>query len=418
MRPDPSRLERSDLGEFAHGQFRVDYEHRPDPESLRRLRVERAQKAMADAGLDALLLWKNENVRYLTALRPQIIAGKSSFLNGCLLLADREPIALLSGGEAERARVVMPWLEEIHVVPIMEAPGLIRGAVEATIAPLLERHGVARGRLGLDAAAYAQVQALGQALPGLELTDGDVVMQQARRIKVPAEVALMQEACAIAEAVTETAMATVSPGVRETDVVAEAMHTLYRLGGEMPHVITPFVASGEHMSPPNRIASDKVIREGDLVFIDIGAMWGGYFGDLGRTVICGEPNRRQQEIYSAVHACLHAGAEAMAPGRTNEDVAAAVRSTAGEHGLGENFISLFIGHGVGIGANEPPYVGENLPGAETVVLEEGMTFALEPLIWVPGIRGGGGVRLEDTLLVTAQGSRALTRTRFDRALLL
>jgi Xaa-Pro aminopeptidase len=412
------RGERRDLGEFAHGQFRVDYEARPDPDVLRRLRIERAKEAMHDAGLDALLLWKSENVRYLTALRPQIIAGKSVFLNGCLLLPDAQPIALLSGGEAERARIVMPWLEELHVVPIMEAKGLIRGAVEATIAPLLTRHGVAAGRVGLDAAAYAQVEALHQALPQLELTDGDEVMQRARRIKLRAEIAIMEEACALAEAVTEAAIAAVRPGVRETDVVAEAMHALYRLGGEMPHVITPFVASGEHMSPPNRIASDKVLREGDLVFIDIGAMWGGYFGDLGRTVICGEPSRRQQEIYTAVYACLQAGAQALEPGRTNDQVAAAVRAVAQEHGLGENFISLFIGHGLGMGANEPPYVGEDLPGAETVVLEPGMTFALEPLIWVPGVRGGGGVRLEDTLLVTEHGSRALTRTRFDDTLLL
>jgi Xaa-Pro aminopeptidase len=409
---------RTDLGEFAHGQFRVDYEHRPDPESLRRARVGRARAAMAEAGLDGLLLFKNENVRYLTSLRAQIIAGKSALLNGCLLLPEQEPIGLLSGGEAERAAVVMPWLEELHVIPILEARGLIRGAVRTTIAPLLERHGVAGGRVGLDETGYAMVEALHESLPHLRLADGDGAMLDARRVKLPEEIALMEEAGAIAEAVTATAIAAVRPGVRETDVVAEAMHTLYRLGGEMPHVVTPFVASGEHMSPPNRIASDKIIRDGDLVFIDIGAMWGGYFGDMGRTVICGVPSRRQQEIYTAVHESLHAATTAMVPGRTNDDVADAVRDVASRHGLGGNFISLFIGHGIGIGSNEPPYIGEALPGAETVVLEDGMTFAVEPLIWVPGVRGGGGVRLEDTVLVTPDGGRPLTRTRFDERLLL
>jgi len=95
-----------------------------------------------------------------------------------------------------------------------------------------------------------------------------------------------------------------------------------------------------------------------------------------------------------------------------------VREVAARHGLAGNFISLFIGHGVGIGSNEPPYIGEDLPEAETVTLEEGMTFAVEPLIWVPGVRGGAGVRLEDTILVTATGGRALTRTAFDERLLL
>jgi Xaa-Pro aminopeptidase len=196
------------------------------------------------------------------------------------------------------------------------------------------------------------------------------------------------------------------------------MHELFRLGGEMAHVTTPFVASGEHMSPPNRIASDKIIREGDLVFVDIGAMWAGYFGDLGRTVICGRPSRRQQEVYSAVHEALMAATRTMAAGNTNDDVARAVRAAAERWGLADNFISLFIGHGVGMGANEPPYIGEDLPGADTVTLEEGMTLAVEPLIWVPGVRGGGGVRLEDTILVTAGGGRPLSRAAFDDRLLI
>ena len=76
-----------------------------------------------------------------------------------------------------------------------------------------------------------------------------------------------------------------------------------------------------------------------------------------------------------------------------------------------------MGGGAGMGANEPPYIGEDLPGAQTVTLEEGMTFAVEPLIWVPGVRGGGGVRLEDTILVTREGGRSLSRAAFDDRLL-
>jgi Xaa-Pro dipeptidase len=364
------------------------------------------------------MVWKNENVRYLTGLRAQIIAGKSALLNGCLLLRDRGPILLTSGGELQRAKVVMPWIDEIHAVPIMEASGLVRGTVESTIVPLLKRLKVDQARIGLDESGFALVQALREFAPGVELADGDVAMQAARLIKLPEEVALMEEAAAIAEAVTQSAIDAVRPGVRETDVVAEAMHTLFRLGGEQAHVDTPFVASGEHMAPPNRIASDKIIREGDLVFIDIGAMWSGYFGDMGRTVICGKPSRRQQEVYTAVHESLLAATSTMKAGNTNDDVARAVREVAARHGLADNFISLFIGHGVGMGSNEPPYIGEELPGAETVELQSGMTFAVEPLIWVPGVRGGAGVRLEDTVLVTAEGGRALTRTSFDDRLLL
>ena len=112
-----------------------------------------------------------------------------------------------------------------------------------------------------------------------------------------------------------------------------------------------------------------------------------------------------------------AGTRALRAGNTNDDVASAIVEVAAERGLAEHFISLFIGHGIGIGSNEPPYVGEALSGADTVTLEEGMTFAVEPLIWVPGVRGGGGVRLEDTIVVEPDGGRTLTRTAFDERLL-
>ena len=403
---------------YARGPYRVDYEHRVDPHRLREARVARAREHMRAAGIDALLLWKNENVRYLTGLRAQLIAGKSTVLNGCLLSAEGPPVLLVSGGEIERCREAMPWIEELYAVPIMEAAGLVRGSVKQTIAPLLARRGLDRGVLGLDAAGTSQFHALCELLPGVTIADGDAPMLAARRTKLAGELAVMQEACAIAEAVTESGIAAARPGVRELDVVAEAMHTLFRLGGEEAHVTTPFVASGEHMAPPNRIAGDKVIRDGDLVFIDIGAQWGGYFGDMGRTVICGTPHRRQQEVYTAVYDALQAASDALRPGNTNRDVERAVHAAAAAHGLAEQFISLFIGHGVGMGANEPPYLGESLPGDETVTLEEGMVFAVEPLIWVPGVAGGAGVRLEDTIVVTDGGGRSLTRTAFDARLLL
>lgn len=146
-------------------------------------------------------------------------------------------------------------------------------------------------------------------------------------------------------------------------------------------------------------------------------MWSGYYSDMGRTVICGEPSSRQQEVFTAVRHALAAATDAMRPGNTNDDVAAAVREQGAERGFGDSFLSLFIGHGIGVGANEPPYVGEALPGAETVELQAGMTMAIEPLIWVPGVPGGGGVRLEDTIVVAEGGGVSLTRTGFDQRLL-
>jgi Xaa-Pro aminopeptidase/Xaa-Pro dipeptidase len=261
-------------------------------------------------------------------------------------------------------------------------------------------------------------RALAQHFPELQVEDGDTPMQLARRIKLEEEVTLLEEATALADAVTASASAAVAEGVRECEVAAEGMHTLFRLGGEYAHLMTPFVASGEHMAPPHRISSDKLIRNGDVVFIDIGACWNGYFGDVARCVVCGTPSQRQREIYTSVYEALQAGIAAMQPGRTNIDAAHAFRKAATRYGLEDRFLSLFIGHGIGIGANEPPYVGETLPGAPVYTFEPGMVFAIEPLIWVPGVRGGGGVRLEEMVLVTDKGPYVMSRAPFEQRLLL
>lgn len=404
---------------FARGGFNVTYEARFDPAELRRKRVEKAQIERERAELDALLVWKDENVRYLTDLRPQIITGKSTALNGALLVPGKAPILFCSGGERDRVDRTMPWIKEAHTIPIIEERALIEGFVREILAPVLRAHGLTRARIGVDEANTILMQAIAAMLPELSIRDGDTPMQRARAIKLPEEVILLEEATAIADAVTATAIATVAEGVRECDVAAEAMRTLYKLGGEYPHVMTPFVASGEHMAPPHRICSDKLIRYGDVVFIDIGANFNGYFGDVARTTVCGEPlSRRQQEIYTAVYEGLQAGIEEMRPGRTNRDAAAAIIRTAGRYGLSGRFLSLFIGHGVGIGANEPPYIGETLPGAPVYEFEPGMVFAVEPLIWVPGVRGGGGVRLEEQVLITEDGPHVMSRAPFEPRLLL
>src|SRR5262249_28157947 len=156
-------------------------------DALREARVARVRTELDAAGVDALLCWKDENVRYLTGLRAQIIAGKSALLNGCLLVRDAPPILLASGGEVQRARVVMPWIQEIHPVPIMEARGLVRATVEQTILPLLRNHGIAGGSLGVDEASFCQFEALRELADGTTLVDGDAVMQRARRIKLPGE---------------------------------------------------------------------------------------------------------------------------------------------------------------------------------------------------------------------------------------
>jgi Xaa-Pro dipeptidase len=403
---------------FAQGGFHVTYEQRVDLEALRKKRIARADEQRKKAGLDALLVWKDENCRYLTDLRPQLIAGKTTALNGALLVDGKAPILFCSGGERDRVDRTMPWLGEVHTIPIIEERALVEGMVDKILGPVLRKHGLSDGKVGLDEANTVFVKALSARFPKLVIEDGDTPMQQARMIKLPEEIALLEEATALADAVTASGVAAIAEGVRECDVAGEAMRTLFRLGGEYAHVMTPFVASGENMAPPHRICSDKIIRHGDVVFIDIGANWNGYFGDVARTAICGEASGEQRKIYTAVYEGLKAGIAEMRPGRTNKDAAEALIHTAAKYGFGDRFLSLFIAHGVGIGANEPPYIGETLPGAPVYESQPGMVFAVEPLICVEGVRGGGGVRLEEQVLITDSGPHVMSRTAFDHRLML
>lgn len=401
---------------YGKGGGAVDWEQRYDFDGLRAGRVARAWEMMQADGLDALLLWKMENVRYLTSLRSQVIAGKASILNGVLLLPGQAPVLLASGGEVDKASRFMPWLGAVHAIPIMEQRELVEGFVRTTLAPLLRDAGAANGRLGVDQLGVNLLEAIAAQLPGVRLADGDAPMQRARMVKLDAEIPLIEEACAIGDSVTMRAIEATRVGVRECEVAGDAMQTLYYLGGEMAHVITPFVASGEHMSPPHRIVTDKIIRNRDLCFIDIGAMWNGYFADIGRTTMVGKPSDRQKQVYTAVFEGLQAGIDAFRPGNTTEHVASAVRRAVARHGLEEHLFSLFIGHGIGVGSNEPPYIGETLPGATAPEFVPNMLFALEPLVWVED-SGGVGVRIEDMILVTDAGPRVLSRVEYDETLL-
>ena len=406
------------MDSFARGTFNVDYEARIDWDRLRRERVEKTQRHMKAEGIDALLLWQDENVRYLTSQRAIMLQYRSVTHYGVLLGQEAGPVLLTSGGEIDRVREAMPWVPHIEAIPHMTEPGLVENVTRNQILPHLEAFGADRGKVGIDAATFTMRQVFEKVLAGVEWVDGEHFMYLSRVQKLPDEIQALQEATAIADAVTQTAIDHVRAGVRECEVAAEAMRTLFRLGGEFAHLASPFVASGERMSPPTRFATDKIIRHGDIVFIDIGAMWGGYFGDVGRTVICGKPSRRQQEIYTAVYECLHAGVEQMRPGNTNVRATRAFLDKAAEHGLEKNFINLYIGHGCGVSPNEPPYVGEAATGAMEIEFRPDMVFAIEPLIWVPGVRGGGGVRVEDMIWVREDGPEYMSRAPYCEELLI
>src|SRR5271156_3763934 len=153
---------------FAQGGFHVTYEKRVDVVALRKKRIARADEQRKKARLDALLVWKDENCRYLTDLRPQLIAGKSTALNGALLVEGREPILFCSGGERDRVDRTMPWIKEAHTIPIIEEKALVEGLVRDILGPVLTKHKLADAKLGLDEANTVFTKALASHFPKLK----------------------------------------------------------------------------------------------------------------------------------------------------------------------------------------------------------------------------------------------------------
>jgi Xaa-Pro aminopeptidase len=214
------------------------------------------------------------------------------------------------------------------------------------------------------------------------------------------------------------AIGKIDAGVRECEVLAEAMHSLYTNGMEVPQC-NLIVTSGDGTAPLRRFASDKKIHWGELVFLDLGGCFNGYFSDFTRTVIFGKPSEQQKRIYKAVYEMMNEIKRTMRPGKTNSDVNQAARKVVIDQGFkGHDYLGL-LGHSIGVTGLTYPIVGEiaAVGSEKEVVLKPGMIFSMEPGIFIPGTTGGGGVRLEDTILVTENGNEVLTTTPYDENLL-
>lgn len=167
------------VSRFASGQFNVGYEARTDLTALRAQRLARAPIERDRRDLDAVLVFRDENVRYLTGLRAQLIPARTTALNGALLITDADPILFCSGGEPARVDATMPWITDVRTIPIIEERPLTEGFVRV-LAPVLDAHGLADARLGLDEGNYILVEAICELPPRVRLADGDGPMQLAR----------------------------------------------------------------------------------------------------------------------------------------------------------------------------------------------------------------------------------------------
>ena len=258
------------------------------------------------------------------------------------------------------------------------------------------------GRVGFEAAhtTVADFKVLSDKLGQVELVALNGELDQIRSCKDQGEIERLQAVAACASASLLTVLPRLVPGVSEREIACELEFEMLRLGAD-GRAFDFIVASGERGAMPHGRASDKLIRSGELVTIDFGAVKDGYHSDETVTVALGRPDERSREIYRVVKEAHDRAIDRVRPGIACRDLDAVARECIRQHGYGEYF-GHGLGHGVGLEIHEKPVVS---PRSEAVV-EEGMVFTIEPGIYIPGF---GGVRIEDTVVVTADGCRLLTQ---------
>ena len=289
--------------------------------------------------------------------------------------------------------------------------------IEATICRALGRELLSHVRDGhrvgfeADFVSVSQLEKLQAACPdGVTLVPISGVIESIRLHKDNLELTRLTEAAELSgTALTQLIEAgELAAGRTERDVAADLEYRMRKLGAERPSFDT-IVASGPNSAMPHHAAGDRVIQNGDLVTIDFGMHRLGFNSDMTRTFAVGEPGDFEREIYQVTLEAQRAGVRAATAGRELVEVDKACRDVIANAGYGEYFVHS-TGHGVGLDVHEGPYAATTGKG----VLEEGMTLTIEPGIYIPG---KAGVRIEDTVIITAAAPRVITEYPKDLTVL-
>jgi Xaa-Pro aminopeptidase len=396
------------------GSMNVDWEERWDVDRLRTYRLGRARQALAASDLGAMLLFDFNNIRYVTSTHIGEWA-RDKMTRYALLSRGGDPHIWDFGSAAKHHRLNCPWLrtENVHAGMIglrgAVAPdaGLFRQAAQE-IAGMLRAEGAADLPLGVDVIEPPMVAAL--EAEGLTVRDAQQVMLDAREIKSIDEIILLNTACAMVDGAYQYIAEHLKPGVRENELVADVTHRLFEMGSE--HVDNINAVSGERCSPHPHVFSDRLIRPGDQAFFDIIHTFVGYKTCYYRTFTVGSATDAQRDAYKKARAWIDASIELMRPG-TGTDQVASVWPKAEEFGFSNEMecFGLQFGHSVGLFLHERPIISRLNSLDHPVEIKEGMVIALET--YCPAKDGYSAARIEEEVVVTAEGPRVITRFPSD-----
>jgi len=402
------------MGIATYGSSSPDWEQRVDTDRLRGERLARLNAQLERSELGALLSFDFTNIRYMTSTHIGTWA-MDKLIRFALLPRGADPVIWDFGSAARHHQLYSPWLTDEDGTSRSRAGiSTLRGAfhpdagiadeVARKIKAELDRHGLAGAPLGVDVIEPPVLFALQQA--GLTVVDGQQVFLEARRIKIPEEIALLAQACSMVDAAYDSLYEFLRPGVRENECVGLVSKVLYDLGSE--HVEGVNAISGERCSPHPHVYSDRIVRPGDPAFFDILHSYQGYRTCYYRTFAVGSASRALRDAYRRCREYMDEAISLVRPGATTADIVA-VWPTATEFGFAdeEAAFGLQYGHGVGLSIWEKPIFSRLVSLDHPETLEEGMVFALETY-W-PGSDGWSAARIEEELVVTADGCEVITK---------
>lgn len=345
---------------------------------------------LAERRIDDMLVTHLTHVRYLSGF---------SGSNGAMLVSKDRTAAIATDGR--------------YTTQIAEEVPDIKAVIERNVGVAMLSKAAEGHRVGFEAdyVSVAQLDKLREACPdGVTLVPVSGVIEDIRLVKDEVELTRLREAAKLTvQALDELLSAEeLRAGRTEREVAADLEYRMRVLGAERVSFDT-IVASGSNSAKPHHGAGDRTIAEGDLVTIDFGMHRVGFNSDMTRTFAIGEIGALEREIYEVVLAAQLAGVKAAVPGAELAHVDKACRDVIAEAGYGEYFVHS-TGHGVGLDVHEAPSAARTGTG----VLAEGMTLTIEPGIYIPG---KAGVRIEDTLIITAAAPEVITEYPKDLTVL-
>ncbi|HSN94025.1 MAG TPA: Xaa-Pro peptidase family protein [Anaerolineaceae bacterium] len=353
-------------------------------------RLRKLIQIMEANGLDAVALNPGSNLSYLTGLDFHLM---------------ERPVIVLFGADG-KVSIVLPALEKgklealkypIHSKTYGDDPAewnqaFVDGFADFSGRPL--RIGVEPNRMRILEESYLQ-----QALPKAELVHAGSTLAVLRLHKDEKELAKMRQAAIIAQNALLATLRVIRPGWTEQQIAAELSIQLLRAGSQ-GEGFSSIVALSENAANPHSTPGQRTLSEGDFLLIDYGAIFEGYASDITRTFSYGEVSEEMQTVAGLVYEANCGARENGKPGMPAGTVDGFARSIIEAGGYGE-FFTHRTGHGLGMEIHEAPYIFAGNP----LLLEEGMTFTIEPGIYLPG---RFGVRIEDDVVVTSEGLRSLT----------